>query len=156
MENIHDPIIQYQQKDCDRTCMVYAMASAMHYSGDSKSGAWMRNRVKRYVYDRQSFRTFVRDIHQQVKVLKTSSNVGKSFDIIGDDLLGLYLVQVQGSDGKEDHCVAVTNQWIFDSNFKNVLPRCKASMNMCCSSENEKSLFVKCVNVEHFPKVICD
>jgi hypothetical protein len=29
-------------------------------------------------------------------------------------------------------------------------------LNMCCSSDEEESLFVSCVNVEHFPKVILD
>jgi hypothetical protein len=148
------PLLHYQQKDDERTCMVLAMASIMHYSGDTSAGAWMKNRFKRYLSDPAAFQTFVKDIRHHVKLLKSGATLGKHFDILGSGLSGIYLAQVQGSDGKEDHCVAVSDKWIFDSNFKNALPRSQESLNMCCSSDEEKSLFVTCINVEHFPKVV--
>jgi len=148
------PLLHYQQKDDDRTCMVLAMASIMHYSGDTSAGAWMKNRFKRYLSDPAAFQNFVKDIRHHVKLLKSGATLGKHFDILGSGLSGIYLAQVQGSDGKEDHCVAISNKWIFDSNFKNALPRSQESLNMCCSSDEEKSRFVTCINVEHFPKVV--
>jgi hypothetical protein len=42
--------------------MVYAMASVMHHSGGTQSGAWMRNRVKHYLNNPTAFQTFVTDI----------------------------------------------------------------------------------------------
>ena len=148
------PLLHYQQKDDERTCMVLAMASIMHYSGDTSAGAWMKNRFKRYLSDPAAFQTFVKDIRHHVKLLKSGATLGKHFDILGSGLSGIYLAQVQGSDGKEDHCVAVSDKWIFDTNYKNALPRSQESLDMCCSSDEEKSLFVMCINVEHFPKVV--
>ena len=115
----------------------------------------MRNGAKRYLNNPYSFRTFVKDVRCKVKLLRTGSTMGKHFDILSDSLSGIYLVQVKGSDGKEDHCVTVSHGWIFDSNFPNALPRTKESFDKCCSSDEVASEFVSCINVEHFPKIIC-
>ena len=153
-DDTNNPTVRYQQKDNERTCMVYSMASIMHYSGDTSAGAWMRNRAKRYLSDPSAFRSFVRDVRHHVKLLKTASMVGPDYNILSDNLSGMYLVQLRGSDGMEDHCITVSDKWIFDSNFKNALPRTKESLDLCCSSDEVPCQFVTCVNVEHFPKVI--
>ena len=93
------------------------------------------------------------DVRHHVKLLKTASMVGPDFNILSDNLSGMYLVQLRGSDGMEDHCITVSDKWIFGSNFKNALPRTKESLNMWCSSAVVPCQFVTCTNVEQFPKV---
>jgi hypothetical protein len=151
--NLSYPKIHYQQKEDERTCMVYAMASVLHHYGRTNDGAWVRNRAKRYLNDPNAFRSFVKDIRKHIKGLKQISKMDKHFDLLGVDLSGIYLIQIKGSDGKEDHCVVVTKDWIFDSNFKNALPRTQQSLDMCCSSDKVKSTFVSYVQIEHFPNI---
>jgi hypothetical protein len=151
--NISYPRIHYQQKEDERTCMVYAMASVLHHYGRTNDGAWVKNRAKRYLNDPNAFRSFVKDIHKHIKGLKQITKMNKHFDLLGLDLSGIYLTQIKGSDGKEDHCVVVTKDWIFDSNFKNALPRTQQSLDMCCSSDKVKSTFVSYVQIEQFPNI---
>ena len=133
--------------------MVYSMASILHYSGDTSAGAWVRNRAKRYINDPLAYTTFFGDLRHHVKLMKYGTRLGKSFNILSSVLTGIYLVQIQGSDGKDDHCVTVSNEWIFDSNFKNALPRTQTSLDMCCSSDDVKCHFLSSVKVEHFPRI---
>ena len=72
---------------------------------------------------------------------------------LGTELTGLYLARVLGSDGKEDHCVVITHKWIFDSNLKVALPRNQESLDLCCSTDDSPSKFVKFPQIAHFPKV---
>jgi hypothetical protein len=53
------------------------------------------------------------------------------------------LVGLQSSDGKTDHAVAVTENWIFDSNLNHALPLTKESLDLCCSDGENESTFVK-------------
>ena len=74
-------------------------------------------------------------------------------DLFGD-IEHLHLVTVLGDDGKENHCVALTHEWIFDANFNKVLPRTRSSLDQCCSSDNVDTKFVGAVFVAVFKKMI--
>ena len=134
--------------------MVYLMASALHYCGHKDIAAWIRNRAKRYVFNKKAFLSFVINVKKQYKVLRTWSKTDvKTFDVLGPLEEGLFLTQLLGGDGKHDHCVVITDKWIFDSNCVHALPRSKDSLNSCCSSDQVKSEFVHLVALEHFPGV---
>ena len=74
-------------------------------------------------------------------------------DILNKQLEGIYLTRIQGSDGKSDHCVVVSNQWIFYSNCERALERNIENLNLCCSSDEVQCEFVRVVEFEHFPKI---
>jgi hypothetical protein len=76
-------------------------------------------------------------------------------NVLGD-IKCLHLIILWGDDGKEDHCVAITSEWIFDSNFSNALPRSRMSFDRCCSSDDVSAKFVCAVQVAVFPKVRFD
>jgi len=59
----------------------------------------------------------------------------------------LFVALLQGSDGKEDHCVTIFGKWIFDSNIGNALTLDKKSLDYCCSSDDTIDSFVKVVKV---------
>ncbi len=69
------------------------------------------------------------------------------------DIGCLHLTTLLGEDGKDDHCVAVTETWIFDSNFEHALPRSRASLDMCCSSDDVSSRFVSAISIAIFHKI---
>ena len=74
----------------------------------------------------------------------------KNWDILenGDD--DLVIVSLKGSDGKEDHCVALLGKWIFDSIFKNALPLSKEALDLCCSSDEKKETFISVTQARMF------
>ena len=47
------------------------------------------------------------------------------FDILLNGKSLFTICQVSGSDSNGNHSVAITNEWIFDSNCKNALPLSK-------------------------------
>ena len=148
------PPIHYQQKMGERTCMVYSMASALHYCGHKDEAACIRNRAKQYVFNKRAFVSFVINIKKEYKVLRRWSKTKvETFNALGPLGGGLFLTQLLGGDGKHDHCVVITDKWIFDSNFGQALARSKDSLNSCCSSDQVSSEFVGVVAVEHFPGV---
>jgi hypothetical protein len=148
------PKVHYQQKEGERTCMVYSLASTIHYLGETDIASKIRNDAARYGKDLNAFRTFVQDLKKKYKIFrKELKGKHKVEEWWGTQLTGIYLTRLMGSDGKDDHCVVVTDRWIFDSNFKLALPRSKESFDLCCSSDEQKSTFVEVVEYKHFPLV---
>jgi hypothetical protein len=49
---------------------------------------------------------------------------------------------LEGSDGKDDHCVTVYGSWLFDSNFDYALPLTKEALDLCCLGEDTQDTFV--------------
>ena len=48
----------------------------------------------------------------------------------------LVLVQLRGSDGKEDHVVCLADGWLFDANFDKAMRLSKETLDLCCSSDD--------------------
>ena len=78
----------------------------------------------------------------------------KEIEHLGDNIQGIYIARLRGSDGMEDHCVVLTKQWIFDSNFANALPRSFDLLHLCCSSDESQCLCTGFPQIAHFPKAI--
>jgi hypothetical protein len=129
---------------------VICIGSAVHSTGHAEIAALIFNDLKRYlIAANNAFKLFVEDLRKSRNLFRTRFNYpSTNIDLIGDIEPGIYLTRIQGSDRKDNHCVAVTGKWIFDSNFKNVLPRNCESFNLCCSSDDAESLYVG--NVENF------
>ena len=52
------------------------------------------------------------------------------------------LTCLKGSDGKEDHTVAIYNNLVFDGNFAFALPFNKDLLDLCCSGDGKQCSFV--------------
>jgi hypothetical protein len=72
---------------------------------------------------------------------------------LGDTITGMVLAKLRGADGMEDHCVVITQNRIFDSNFATALPQCMALLDLCCSSDDLECKFMGYPEIAHFPKV---
>jgi hypothetical protein len=148
------PNIKYQQIDGEQTCMVYSMASAMHCFDHKIIGSWIYNGRKRFVHQTKGFTFFVKQLkvaHTVLNQVKVAKDQLPSF--LGTEITGLYLARVLGSDGKEDHCVVISQKWIFDFNFLGDLPRSQESVDLCCSTDHASSTFISFPQITHFPKV---
>ena len=64
-----------------------------------------------------------------------------SYNILENAEDALVIAVLCGKDGKHDHCVTVYGRWIFDSNIKHALPLTRASLDICCSSEDTEDKF---------------
>ena len=91
------------------------------------------------------FTKVLRETHTVLNQVRVARDQFPSF--LGTALTGIYLARLIGSDGREDHCVVISQKWIFDSNFPNALPRTQESLDWCCSSDEQFPQIV------HFPKV---
>ena len=56
------------------------------------------------------------------------------------------VVGVRSEDGKADHAITIVNQWIFDANLEKALPLTKASLDVCCSTDDRNSQYVGVVH----------
>ena len=56
------------------------------------------------------------------------------FDILLTDKSLFAICQLSGSDSNSNHLVAITNEWILDSNYKYALPLSKENLVKCCKS----------------------
>jgi len=148
------PNINYQQMDGEQTCMLYSMASAMHYFDQKSIGSWIYNTRKRFLHQTKGFSFFINQLKSEHPVLNQVRVMKEQLpSFLGTELTGVYLARVRGCDGKEDHCVVISNKWIFDSNFPSALPRSQESLDLCCSTDTVTSRFACFPQIAHFPKV---
>ena len=50
---------------------------------------------------------------------------------------------LEGSNGKKDHTIAIYKGLIFNGNFKNALHLSQEALDLCCSEDDQKALFVE-------------
>ena len=148
------PIIKYKQKGGEKTCMSLALANALHFLGEKQLAHGVFSRAKRCEKRAWGFRRFCSDLRDKHKHFNKITFPPPQTTNILDDLSQLQLVCILGSDGKQDHCVAFTHEWIFDANFDRALPRSITSLNMCCSSIEVSTKYVGAVSIAVFPKII--
>ena len=147
------PPVKYQQKEGERTCMVYGLASAVHYAGNKQLASEIRNMAKRFEHRVGAFNAFLRVLCQKNKSLIAMREDTKTFDLLKVDPKVLVMARLKGADGMEDHCIAVYNKWIFDSNFQRGLSLTNESLDLCCSSDQEQSRYTGCTELVSFPNI---
>ena len=83
----------------------------------------------------------------QIQVLKQKkrkrSGIYINLNILDKEFdFGLFcLVQLCGNDLDINHTVAITKEWIFDSNHVKALPLCQHSLDICCSTKHSRVKF---------------
>ena len=148
------PINKYRQKNGDMTCMSLALANALHYLGKKTMGHIVFSKSKHCERKAWSIRQYCESLRSTNKLFSkiTYPNTA-TVDLLGN-ITTLHLVVILGVDGKEDHCIALTKDWIFDPNFDRALPRSTESLNQCCSSADVATNFLKAVSIAVFPKIM--
>jgi hypothetical protein len=117
--------------------MVYAMASAVHYAASHQLASEIRNMAAKFEFKIGAFAGFIQSLEKKHKALNSKKENAATLDLLAVKQDILYLACIQGNDGKEDHCIAVYGDWIFDLNFPKALRLTKESLDLCCSSEAE-------------------
>ena len=60
------------------------------------------------------------------------------------------MVTLVGNDKNNDHCVAIWDNFIFDSNEQFALIRNINNLNCCCSTQGNSVAFVRCETIALF------
>jgi hypothetical protein len=97
------------------------------------------------------FGLFLSFLQQNHKALDAKKEDPSTFDLLAPQNKCLVMACIRGKDGKEDHCICIYTQWIYDSNFENALVLTNKSIGVCCSSVDQETQFDGCANVVSFP-----
>ena len=134
--------------DNDRTCVLKGAASCLWYLGYNRLANILCNDIVSGCKDEMGFSYFqhvmdpkklARKERRSFQFMKLKS-CPKRWNIMEDSKEYLMcLIGLLSDDSKTDHAVAVTGNWIFDSNLEHALPLCKESLDLCCSDNNHKN-----------------
>jgi hypothetical protein len=135
-----------------RKCVLDSTASALHFLGLDRL-AWALKSKSNGKESQKNPMGFVGDLlmnHMNKKERKMfecfalNNNKLKTWDTLNSpkEFL-LCLCGVQSSDGKTDHAICIAGGWIFDSNFEKAIPLSIESLNLCSSSDDRPTTFVK-------------
>jgi hypothetical protein len=150
------PELKYRQRgivhDNDRTCVLKGAASALFYLGYERLAFYLCNDLGSGMKTDCGFEYFQKSMdpkrlekreRKAFQVIKVKKGLTK-WDVINDSQkYTMCLLGLQSSDHKTDHAISIAGKWIFDSNFGNALPLTRESLDMCCSSDKRKSVFVR-------------
>jgi hypothetical protein len=76
---------------------------------------------------------------------------GSQWDPFKLDQNELAVVVARGSNGKVDHCISIAKGFLFDSNFKHAVALNRDTMDLVCSDDKHKCLYVDYVLGLTFP-----
>jgi hypothetical protein len=149
------PQLKYKRtgslEENDRTCVLKSAASALCFLGYKRLAYFLCNDLNRGMKTESGFEFFQRCTEPKLLTKKerkyfqfTKLKKGLSkWDIIKDSQeYMMCLVGLQSSDHKTDHAISICGKWIFDSNFQTALPLNRESLDLCCSSDCRRSVFV--------------
>jgi hypothetical protein len=101
------PRIKYIQVKNQDTCMVCAMASAVHYAGSPQLASELRSMDVKFEFKSGAFVGFIRSLERKHKAFNAKKENAATLDLLAVKQEILYLACIRGNDGKEDHCIAV-------------------------------------------------
>ena len=147
------PNVKYQQKVGERTCMVNALASAIHHANKKQSASEINQMAKQFEHKVEAVSEFIKVLRNKYKALNGKKEDIKTYDLLKIEPSELVMACLRGADGMEDHCIAVYDRWIFDSNFSKALTLTKKSLDLCCSSTEVTSFYTGCTQIVSFPNL---
>ena len=147
------PNIKYQQSGNQWMFTVYELASTVHHVGRRHLASEIRNMATRLENKVRSFGTFLKYLQRKHKALARKQEDPMRFDLLNHYCSRMVLCCLHGEDGMEDHCIALYNNWIFDSNFKKALLLTRKLLDLCCSTDDVVSSFRGCTEVVTFPNL---
>jgi hypothetical protein len=145
------PKIHYVQIENERTCLITAVSSLLHFAHGQEHAQLLFSHKKKFqdlvdVWDDLNQYLVSMSYLLKVESVDYSQKTIKSID---PDIP--IITCLRAVDGKEDHTVTIYKKWIFDGNFTYALRLNKESLDMCCSSDEEKGLYESMLHTYIFP-----
>jgi hypothetical protein len=85
------PGIKYRQKKDQRTCMVYAMASAVHYAASKQLASEIRNLAVKFEFKIGAFTGFIQSLEKKHKAFNSKKENASTLDLLAAKANILYL-----------------------------------------------------------------
>lgn len=142
------PKIKYRQERGERTCLITSICNTLHFLNLPKwaEAIWSDKEVVLKIEDQTRRWNALHDIvwkvtkilkPQKIKIAEEESKYRPEYHT--DDLP--LICALEGSDGKTDHVIGLANGYIFDGSFEYAILNTKENLDICCSSETERSEF---------------
>ena len=129
--------IQYIQAENERSCIVLSIANALRYLLYPDICNSLLQKKETYMNTPDALKVICHELSKQFQRIRRTAMheflKADDFDVINDKK-GLYLVTLVGTDGNNDHCVAIWDNFIFDCNKQFALIRNINNLNRCCST----------------------
>ena len=145
--------MKYIQGENERSCIVFSIANALRYLQYHAICNLFVQKKETYMKTPDALKVICVELSKQFQKIRKTANheflKHSNFDVINDKK-GLYVVTLVGSDRNNDHCVAIWDNFIFDSNEQYALIRNTKNLNRCCSTQGNRVVFVRCDTIALF------
>jgi hypothetical protein len=140
------------RKENDRRCVLDSAASGLAYLGHSSLAFFCSSNISDLSKQFNGMDYFEYVVNEKCtkeerslfQLIKLNYKRLKKWDTVRDvPNYRLCLLGIASSDCKTDHAICVVGKWIFDSNLEKALPLSKESLDICASSAERESVFVK-------------
>ena len=118
------------------------MANLLHECGSCKHASFLVNDRLKITKRTNYWTLFQEKLCSFDKKLKLQGIQLQLDNVLQRKITCPIITCLRGSDFKENHSVAIYNNWIYDGNFNMALPLTKESLNKCCSTDKKKCSFV--------------
>jgi hypothetical protein len=140
------PALRYMQ-GTDATCLFSSFASALHFGGlritAEKIAAMAPCFSMTAENGKEAWAALKSFMLMDCSDLVPRTVYGVSFNVFNDISVYPTVLQLVAKDGNQQHAVTIVGKMVFDSNVPRALPLTKATMDYCCSSDDQASEFYK-------------
>ena len=126
------PGIAYRQPPNDKICLVVATCNLLQFLGKTILAKTFFSKTEEILTAGNPWNTFCDLLQKVTKGLEARRQKKSELDLKTDE--GPLISAVKGSDGKDNHVVAIYQGWVFDGNYPNALVQRTESLDMCCDS----------------------
>jgi hypothetical protein len=134
----------------DRRCVIDSVASALFYLGHTRlAGIVAAATSQDLLRGMEFFRDVITNCSTKEErcmfvLVRLKKKLLSSWDTLLDSSrYKLCLLGIASSDGKMDHAICVVGNWVFDSNYEKALPLSKETLDICASSSDRDTHYVK-------------
>ena len=144
------PKIKYLKKEDERICLITSVCNTLYFLNLKEAAKKIWNEKDSVLLEADAKKQW-KIMHELVtlhtgifKPVKVETNIGEyrfQSETYCDD--SPLICALEGSDGKIEHVVGISNSYIFDGSFEYALMNTKHNLDICCSSDTVKSYYVK-------------
>ena len=140
------PKLRFFQPVGSRICLTTSFANCFYFC-DCRNHAGMVFNNQKLTLRPDAMHLFKEFLVTLSGLLKHKNLVQLEISQLSSDFYNQAVVTcIKGSDGKEDHTIAIYSGWIFDGTFTHALPLSRESLDHCCLSDDVACHFVSFVN----------
>ena len=122
------PELQYCQPKGSRTCLTTSVANLLFYCNCWKHAGKVYN-AQKMCKEPNLLTLFKRKLMQYLHYLKSKKVTITLNNFQEESYSEPIVISVKGSNGKEDHMVAIYTGLIYDRNFSHAVPLCKKALD---------------------------